>query len=482
MDMLHIPPAQPKAAPKPAQTSKTADKPDQSFSKVLDTTRNSDESTGGEESVTPSKTAETEQLEPQKSVQKKPKEEAKPIEEEETDPLVCTAAGIENQKIEPAPPILENTTVDNTKPLNETGAVEVSKKPMVSLPAETQPKATGTEAVTAEEIPDPSQSQETSTVKPGPTAETVHKNAANRPHASMEAETAAATTQAAVEKAAPKAVLSGNETVTKGGLMENSLGSLVQEVRPLREDLRGRLTGNQNREDTPSLSLARQDSAKIATGVQNDNSLEAFTSEGKSGFPTGATEGTDSMAGNTPFDTMLDSGMHNAVANQQTNQPLQTSAVNPQSIPLASGGYLTENQVVNQVLDGLSFEKNGDQSRIVIKMNPEELGEVKLSLTIEKDQLRAQLLTQNQQVQEILEKHLPKLHEALGKQGLKLEDIQVGVDTNPHSGRESFANHRRPDSFRRSFNNRAVGLGNNPLPAVAAAARMTSTDGISLRI
>ncbi len=494
MDMLHIPPAQPKASPKPSQNSKAADKPDRSFSKVLDTTQNSDETTGAEETATPSATVEsaeseeTKQIKAQKGRQKEPTEEAKPSAEEEAEaePLVCLAAGIENQKLEPARPNLENTTADNAKTVRDTATTQASQKPGVSLPAETLPKEAGTETVATEKISDPSQTQGTSPAKPAPMAETIHKNAANRAQTSMAPEVAAPETQPAVEKNPPQAVVSGSEAVTKGGLMENSLGSLVQEVRPLRNDLRGRQTANQNREDISPFALSKQGSEKIASGVQNENSLGAFTSEGKAGFSAivteGAAKGADTMAGNTTFDTMLDNGMHTGLANQQTNQPLQTPAVTPQSIPLANGGHLTENQVVNQVLEGLSFEKNGDQSRIVIKMNPEELGEVKLSLTIEKDQLRAQLLTQNQQVQEILEKHLPKLHEALGKQGLKLEDIQVGVDSNPHSGHESFANHRRPDSFRRMFNDPAVGLGDTPLPTVAAAARMTSAEGISLRI
>jgi flagellar hook-length control protein FliK len=149
---------------------------------------------------------------------------------------------------------------------------------------------------------------------------------------------------------------------------------------------------------------------------------------------------------------------------------------------LASGEFLSENQIVDQVLERISVDRVGNQSRIVVKMNPEELGEVKLALTMEKDQLRAQLLTQNHQVQEILEKHLPKLHEALSQQGVKLEDIQVGVDSNRHSGRETFADHRQPDTFHRHQNAPTGIVNNEHMHTATASARSVSTEGISLRI
>jgi flagellar hook-length control protein FliK len=280
--------------------------------------------------------------------------------------------------------------------------------------------------------------------------------------------------------------LVSNESSKKTGLMESSLGSLLQEVRPLRDQSRGRLNASLSRGETASIAISGQESSKIVAGAQNEDSHPSFASKQENGFSAlqsdAATNGANSAINATPFETALESGMHGSLTAQQGNQPLQAASVEPGSIRLASGEFMSENQIVNQVMDRIAVERSGNLNRIVVKMNPEELGEVKLALTMEKDQLRAQLLTQNQQVQEILQKHLPKLHEALSQQGLKLEDIQVGVDSNRHSDQGAFANHRQPDSFRRHFNAPA-GISNNvPVQPAIGSARSVSNQGLSLRI
>jgi flagellar hook-length control protein FliK len=143
---------------------------------------------------------------------------------------------------------------------------------------------------------------------------------------------------------------------------------------------------------------------------------------------------------------------------------------------------ISENQVVDQVLQRIQLQGGNEQSRIVIKMHPEELGEVKLALTLEKDQLRAQLLTQNQQVQEVLEKHLPRLHEALSQQGVRLEDIQVSVDSNRQSGREFFDRQHQPNSFNRHFNASSGNIAEEQTVAASMATRRNLTEGLSLRV
>ena len=308
----------------------------------------------------------------------------------------------------------------------------------------------------------------------------------SRQKVAVPANAESAITQSNPVKTSEQTDLVSNESSKKSGLMESSLGNLLQEVRPLRDQSRGRLNANLNRSETASIAISGQESSQIVAGTQNEDSLPSFASKQENGFSAlqsdAATNGANSVINATPFETALESGMHGSLTAQQGNQPLQAASVEPGSIRLASGEFVSENQIVNQVMDRIAVERAGNQSRIVIRMNPEELGEVKLALTMEKDQLRAQLLTQNQQVQEILEKHLPKLHEALSQQGVKLEDIQVEVDSNRHSGQEAFANHRQPDSFRRHFNAPAGISNNDPVHPATASARSVSTEGLSLRI
>jgi flagellar hook-length control protein FliK len=67
-------------------------------------------------------------------------------------------------------------------------------------------------------------------------------------------------------------------------------------------------------------------------------------------------------------------------------------------------------------------------------MQPAELGSLKIELMVEGDRIRASLQAQTLQVQEVLEKNLPQLRNALAEQGLKIDQFQV--DVNPDQGQQ----------------------------------------------
>lgn len=97
---------------------------------------------------------------------------------------------------------------------------------------------------------------------------------------------------------------------------------------------------------------------------------------------------------------------------------------------LSSGQTVSEARIVDQVISRFVPARGQEGSSIQIKMHPEELGEVKLDLTIDHDRVKAQLLTHSQQVQDVLERHLPRLRSALEQQGFKLDQLEVNIDSN----------------------------------------------------
>lgn len=157
--------------------------------------------------------------------------------------------------------------------------------------------------------------------------------------------------------------------------------------------------------------------------------------------------------------------------------PLQNVA--PANTPLPSASFNEEVRILDQVMTKLSFNRTGGNERIIIKLYPEELGEVKLDLTRDKDQLKVHLFAQTQQVQEILEKHLPRLQEALNNQGIQFDDIKVSVDSQRSQGREFQDRNHQPGSFARPGQK---GTPHQAGLALAANASRSSQGGISLRI
>jgi flagellar hook-length control protein FliK len=100
---------------------------------------------------------------------------------------------------------------------------------------------------------------------------------------------------------------------------------------------------------------------------------------------------------------------------------------------------------------------------------------------MDKDHLKAQMVAQTRQVQEILEKHMPRLQEALQNQGIKVDQIEVSVDSQGNRGREFFDRNQQPAPRAHSF-----GLNRNAAEAAATVAAVDQTrgrqEGLSLRI
>ena len=120
------------------------------------------------------------------------------------------------------------------------------------------------------------------------------------------------------------------------------------------------------------------------------------------------------MPGNSTQPTPVENGPQTLVPGQRIMQ-------------LPSGLQLSEGQLVDQVVTHLAGSHDGESGRMRLKLHPAELGSLRLDLIVEGDRVRAHLQAQNQQVQEVLDRHLPQLREALQQQGLKIDEFRVDV-------------------------------------------------------
>lgn len=123
----------------------------------------------------------------------------------------------------------------------------------------------------------------------------------------------------------------------------------------------------------------------------------------------------------------------------QGQAPIQGANMNRampqiQTIQLASGQQVAESQIFDQVVTQISGSTNGESGRMVLRLQPAELGSLKLEIMIEGDRVRANFHAQSQQVQEVLERNLPQLRNALAEQGLKIDQFQVNVDQRQQGG------------------------------------------------
>ncbi|SHJ81240.1 hook-length control protein FliK [Malonomonas rubra DSM 5091] len=119
----------------------------------------------------------------------------------------------------------------------------------------------------------------------------------------------------------------------------------------------------------------------------------------------------------------------NTVQQQAARVQVQTPTVQ-----LPSGQQVAESQIFDQVVTRFVGSQNGESGRMVLRLQPAELGSLKIELQVEGDRVRANLHAQSIQVQEVLERNLPQLRNALAEQGLKIDQFNVDVDRNQDQG------------------------------------------------
>jgi len=115
-----------------------------------------------------------------------------------------------------------------------------------------------------------------------------------------------------------------------------------------------------------------------------------------------------------------------------------------------------ENQILNQVKEATSNAIARGTSKVSIILRPENLGKVNVNLASTNGILSAQLIAQNQQAADALNKNIENLKQNLIDQGVKVNDISVKVQESSQS--DSFANNNYNDDklneFKESNSNR----------------------------
>lgn len=94
--------------------------------------------------------------------------------------------------------------------------------------------------------------------------------------------------------------------------------------------------------------------------------------------------------------------------------------------------------MVDQMIAHFAANKRLDTSEVTLRLYPQELGEVRMAIKVEQDNVKAHIIAQNPQAQEMIDRHLPRLREALEQQGLNLHQIEVTVAAQDNAGSERF--------------------------------------------
>jgi flagellar hook-length control protein FliK len=112
--------------------------------------------------------------------------------------------------------------------------------------------------------------------------------------------------------------------------------------------------------------------------------------------------------------------------------------VDPTAQRLPSGLIVPDTTVMDQVLTHLSLQRRLASTTVHLRLNPQELGELRMEIKVEQDNIKAHIIAQNPQAQEMIDRHLPRLREALELQGLNLQQVSVTLAGGDHADSRRF--------------------------------------------
>lgn len=85
--------------------------------------------------------------------------------------------------------------------------------------------------------------------------------------------------------------------------------------------------------------------------------------------------------------------------------------------------------IVRQIVEQIKVQIKPDVSSMELQLNPENLGKVNLQVTSKGGAVTAQMFVQNETVKTMIESQLSVLREAMNEQGVKVQAVEVTVET-----------------------------------------------------
>ena len=112
-----------------------------------------------------------------------------------------------------------------------------------------------------------------------------------------------------------------------------------------------------------------------------------------------------------------------------------------------------EEKIMQQIIKGteVSMKVGKDVSEMMIKLNPKDLGNVSLKISLKNEQLVAEFSVENKTVKEVLESRLDDLRMALSDKGFTVEGMDVSVDQDENDQFRSYEEFLKQQKDKKKF-------------------------------
>lgn len=120
----------------------------------------------------------------------------------------------------------------------------------------------------------------------------------------------------------------------------------------------------------------------------------------------------------------------------QNRNEVQQTIVNAFTEQLQSYSDVDTQSIMDQMMDYMKLEQTADLSKVEMQLNPANLGKLTIEIASKEGVMTAQITAQNEAVKNALEAQITVLKENFEEQGLKVESVEVMVET--HSFEQSY--------------------------------------------
>ncbi len=205
------------------------------------------------------------------------------------------------------------------------------------------------------------------------------------------------------------------------------------------------------------------------TQAAGDESAE-FSAENFPPAAQNAAPPPETATANQMFAALVDQAAGRANAAERT-----FAAAGNQATPAAQDPH----NVAGQIVDNARLITRAENSEMVIKLNPEHLGELTLKIVVDSGAVSATFHTKNAEVRAAIEASLPQLRQDMANQGLKVDNVGVytGLD-------QFFANDQRhapqPQMTQTTRRQRGEEIFADTAAAVTAAGMQSAAGGTGI--
>ncbi|MCR4989388.1 MAG: flagellar hook-length control protein FliK [Lachnospiraceae bacterium] len=118
-------------------------------------------------------------------------------------------------------------------------------------------------------------------------------------------------------------------------------------------------------------------------------------------------------------------------SNQMLQGILNTPEGVPQNVETPQNSFFSQQtqDIMNQIMDNMKVNLKPEMDELEMQLHPESLGMVKVNLTNKAGEITAEFKVMNETVKAAMETQLVQLRETLRDNGVRVESVEVSVDT-----------------------------------------------------